>query len=746
MPNPKESRRDRLMTIMLGSTVLLLLLGLGRVVFLEIAPNERLDSSVGRRTRSSVDFAFRGPILDRRGRVLAASVLGRDVAVDVKVLRGKGEDRRIAIADEISNVTGLEQQFVLDRITARDDARYVRLARAEELPFLEPDRLRNLSVDGDRVPGIILDRRPVRRCLEDTAAASLIGSVRAVEWGPAPEELDRIASNVTIDVPGLRIWCGERDIDPEHGLRMVCEHVGAVLGVHPADLRHRLGQEEQPVVVASAIRLSPTIVRDVRTAEIEGRTLPRRFLLDIVDHDAHASLMRRYPIQRGASGVEAAREEILQARHGTLRRTVAATGDTLFVDDGDFEPGQDGDTVMLTVDLEIQRFAEARLREAIDAHHAIGGWVVVADPLTGEILAAVDVLHNDRARSRGGWREIDLDPARDPGGLGPSHQRNRVWTDAFEPGSTFKALFWAWAVDQDAAEPDEVLPTPGGGFANAGHVFSSGRHRRRIRDVYGHEDADFQKCLVKSLNTGMAFVAERMSSEQMQEMITRFGFRDRTGIDMGPAEQVAMVSGRENWHRLYTQLSVSFGQEISVTPLQLVRAFCSIARPDGGVPLLNLVRPVDIQSFHTPAPRAITPESAMITRETLERVVGPDGTGRKAASDRYRIFGKSGTPQMNRYDLQEDGTWKSNGHHEDRYMPNFIAGAPFDAPRLVVACGLQDPDKHQGDNLDGNGMGYGGGYSAGRVVRDVIDFALVYLGVPADKPRGSTPSAIAQAP
>lgn len=743
MSDPKERRRDRVMTIMLGGTMLLLLAGLVRVIHLETVPNDRLDASLGRRTRSSVDFAFRGPILDRRGRVLAASVLGRDLAVDVKVLRGNGEDRRDRVAQQISDLTGLDSTQVLDRLRERDDARYVRLARAEDLPYLEPDRLRNLTVEGERVRGIILDRRPVRRCLEDTAAAPLIGDVRAVEWGPAPEELDRLASNVTVDVAGIRRWCEQREIPGDTGIRIVESHLADVLGIGPEEVRRRLEDATQPVVLASAIRLSPAIVRSVRSFQIDQRTPPRRLLLEITDREGLTRLMRRYPIQRGASGVEAAREEVLQARHGTLKRTVAATGDTLFVDDGDFEPGRDGDAVMLTIDLEIQRYAESRLREAIDDHHAVGGWIVVADPLTGEILAAVDVLHNDRARERGGWREIDLDPARDPGGLGPSHQRNRVWTDTFEPGSTFKALFWSWAIDQGAAQPDEILPTPGGGFANPGHVFTSGRHRRRIRDTYGHEDADFRKSLIKSLNTGMAFVAERMTSGQMQEMITRFGLRDRTGIDMGPAEQVAMVASPENWHRLYTQLSVSFGQEISMTPLQLVRAFCAIARPDGGVPLLNLVRPSKIQTFTTPAPRAISPESVRVTRETLEEVVGPNGTGRKAASDRYRIFGKSGTPQMNRYDLQEDGSWKSNGHHEDRYMPNFIAGAPFDAPRLVVACGLQDPDKHAGANLDGNGMGYGGGYSAGRVVRDVIDFTLVYLGVPSDK--AVDPNAIADA-
>ena len=744
MPDANSRRRDRVMTIMLGGTTLLLIMCLVRVAHLEIAPNDRLQANLGRRTRSSVDFAFRGPILDRRGRVLAASVLGRDLAVDVKVLGDDGIDRRDVVAEEIAGVTGLDASRILERLNERDDARYVRLARAEELPFLEPERLTGLRIDGERVRGIILDRRPVRRRLEDTAAAPLIGGVRAVEWGPSPSELDRLASNVAIDVEGIRRWCRRSDIDTDRALRILNEHLAQVLGIPAEEVARRLDGATTPVVLASAIRLSPAVVERVRSLSIDERTPPRRLVLEIVDREAYARLMRRYPIQRGASGVEAARETTLQARHGTLRRTVAATGDTLFVDEGDFEPGHDGDAVMLTIDLEIQRYAEARLSEAIEDHHAIGGWVVVADPLTGEILAAVDVLHNDRARERGGWREIDLDPARDPKGLGRSHQRNRVWTDAFEPGSTFKALFWAWAVDQNAAQPDEVLPTPGGGFANPGHVFTSGRHRRRIRDVYGHEDADFQKCLVKSLNTGMAFVAERMSSEQMQEMITRFGFRDRTGIDMGPAEQIAMVSSPEQWHRLYTQLSVSFGQEISVTPLQLVRAFCAVARPDGGVPLLNLVRPSEVQPFTTPAPRAISPETVRVTREALERVVGPDGTGRKAASERYRIFGKSGTPQMNRYDLQEDGTWKSNGHHEDRYMPNFIAGAPFDAPRLVVACGLQDPDKHAGANLDGNGMGYGGGYSAGRVVRDVIDFTLVYLGVPSDRTTGTDEIAIAR--
>lgn len=431
--------------------------------------------------------------------------------------------------------------------------------------------------------------------------------------------------------------------------------------------------------------------------------------------------------QQGRTGIELVHHATLLPEHGSLEYVRDRSGKPLYAPNGAYERGLDGKDIHLTIDLELQRKAEALLRGAVDAHVAVGGWMIVIDPSNGEILAAADVFKNDVARERGGWPESWLDPLRDKA---MAMARNRIWTDPFEPGSTFKPFFWSWATMNGHATPDEILPTPGGRYDTSGVVFRDGRRSRRIKDSYGQPNVDWSTALVKSLNTAMAMVAERVEPAEMQAMIEAFGFRSRTGIAM-PGEATGLMTSPEHWDRLYTHLSVSFGQEIAVTPVQLARAFCVFARDDGTLPLLRLTRVDAAESFATPAIPVLSRAAVEVTRRTLEQVM-LKGTGRHARSERYSIFGKSGTPQMPNVERKRG----ESGYFDDRYMPNFLGASPVAHPRIVVACGLQDPLKGAGANADRNNHGYGGGYSAGRVVRDMIDFSLEYLGVPSDLIQG----------
>lgn len=811
--------RDKLARGILFGTMGLLVVGLGRVAQLEIAPADQLIDHLGSRTRSSRLFAFRGEITDRQGRTLACSVLGHDLAVDVRLLTREAEkagrpDPLPAVAAGLATCTELPTEDILTRLRANPASAYVRIATAEAMAEIDFERRirtwRKAGLPGIEgiddgkpwpIPGIVLEERPIRKSISNSPAASIVGTVRAVEWRPPPAEYDRIASRVVVDVPGFLEWAAAKvpeTRDPV--LRLSTALAGALGGnVNAGKIEERLlrnpDQEDRKVLLVESHRLDVGRIRKIRSIEIGSRTVPRHLILEFADPATLKALRHRYPRQIGASGIEAVHDETLRPRHGRLERTVAAGGDTHYVDEGGYESGRDGDSLQLTIDLEFQRFARQRLLKAIDAHHAVGGWLVVADPATGEILAAVDVLHNDRARDRfepvepgavsrsvlekclspeerrdfelmepglrtTAWPTESLDPARDPSGLGSSFHKNRIWTDVFAPGSTFKTFFWAWATQHGPVSPLETLDTPGGkgGVKRFSHRDGKGRLRTRtIRDGHGVKNATWETALVKSLNTGMAQVAdERISPASMNEMLERFGFRNRTGINMGRNAEptaIAWKPGDPQYSRIYTHLSLSFGQEISCTPLQLVRAFCALARPDGGVPLMTLVQRGDFSRFGVPAPQAISPETVMTTREVLEKVV-EEGTGRRGVrSDRYRIFGKSGTAQMVKFveavqpdpDDPESVIWRKLGSvgpydavEEQRFLPSFIGAAPFDTPRIVVACGLQDPDVSKGDNLLHGAQAYGGGFSAGRVVRDVIEFTLERLGVQSD--RDSRPS------
>lgn len=745
------------------------------------------------------------------------STMGVDLALDVKFLRqraretGGPEDPLPAVAQGLADCTGLEAETLLKRLRERENGRYVVIARAETFSLGDGESkvrewMRNgiPGVDGEPwgpVPGIILDQRPFRRTTEGSSAAALVGATHAIAFAPPAEEYDELPCRVVIDVPGFLEWCAEAEIpvdgDPLLELsRALAATLGA--GIDPKDVHDRLAiGSETKVVLVEPRYLRSGLVKRLRSISLGDRTIPRRYLMEFTDPVMLADLEHRYPKLKGASGVEARFDPELSPIHGHFSRQVAPGNQTYSSEKSDLEPPRDGLEVRLSIDLDLQNFATTRLQEAIDAHHAVGGWVVVADPRSGEILAAVDILHNDRARARAesvpagpeteevlrkllspedrrslelaspglrttAWPPESLDPARDSDGLGPAYQRSRIWNDVFAPGSTFKSFFWAWATEHGGIEPDDVLDTPGPRGSEAWKRFSHRNDRgrvvsRNIRDGHAFPRATWETALVKSLNTGMAQVAhERISPQRMEEMLVRFQFRFPSGINMGSeGTTMAWKPGDAQYSYIWTHLSLSFGHEISCTPIQLVRAFCAFARPDGGVPLLTLRRRADDGSGGIIAPRAISPETVVHTKRALEKVV-ESGTGQFGVkSDRYRIFGKSGTAQMIKFveaAVRTEGDpsapegesyeWRKIGSlgpystaDEKRFLPSFIGAAPFEEPRIVVACGLQDPDIERGDNLLRGGQAYGGGFSAGRVVKDVVEFALEQMGVESDRPR-----------
>ena len=434
----------------------------------------------------------------------------------------------------------------------------------------------------------------------------------------------------------------------------------------------------------------------INSSNLPGVGLERRLVRSYPHGDTAARLVGTVGFDhQGLGGLEHALEDQLLGRSGSLRYLRDVRNRPMWVASDGYQPHIDADPVRLTIDLAVQRFLEKRLKQAIDECNAGGGRAIVMNPVTGEILALADIIN-----TREGWPGQPEDPIRD------SHHRlgrNRCVTDPYEPGSTFKPFIWAVATESGVASADEVLPTP----QAIPHRTSSGR---RIRDVHYYGPMSWRRVLVKSLNSGMAIVAERLSEEAMQACVRRFGFGQRTGCGIA-GETAGIVTPTDAWSS-YTQVSVSMGHEIAVTPLQMVRGFSAFAR-DGSLPSLQLVtsdEPTLIQQ------QAISTKMARQVRGILEEVM-TDGTGRKSQSEKYRLFGKSGTAQLPKAE--------GGGYHEDRYISSFIAGAPFDEPEVVVLCVIDDPDRSLG--------AWYGGRVAGPVTRDVIDFTLEYLGVPSDK-------------
>mgnify|MGYP001280560741 CR=1 FL=1 len=782
---------ERIARFTLLGIIGLLVIGLGRVAQLELAPASELVDHLGRRTRTDKRIHWRGDIVDRRSRCLAMSELGYALAVDLKVMGDRMEasgllpkplsadasadsrstpeyldlwNKRLEqVADVLAEDLGLDRAEVLERMQAAGRGRRY-CVLATEVDTDDPDyprMVRNLHLEVDdvekpwRIAGLVLDERPIRKVISDRSLAWLIGDVGAVDWYPPPAEYDRIPSSLRVDVPGYLKWA-ERN-HPE-----VVDPVGRLAAGIAVALGDFFNDETESVTPRITLALEgaragdpwrPDLpihlletrhrraLREITIAE-DGRPVPRDLILEFEDLEALKVLRSRYPDQVGTSGIEWERNDTLRQQHGSLERTVAAGGDTLYLQS--FERGRDGEQIQLTVDVNIQQIVRKRLEKAIEDHLAVGGWAIVADPVTGEILAAVDIFDNEEARRRGGWVEGMLDPRRDE--VGPAHGRSRIWTDTYEPGSTFKTIFWAWSRHLDRVGGTEKVDIG----SNNGKWFG----KRRIEYIGRDEGpTEWRTCLLKSINTGFATVAQRMTDEELAEMCRSFGIGFPTGVQMGvdrngPGRRIGSTPGPSllQASRNGERLSMSFGYSVALSPLQLVRAYCAIARNDGRLPLMSIVSP-GVRSFETPSFPTVRPEVALETREVLrqqfEKVrARVEKNGREPIP--YTAFGKSGTAYLPRGD--EDGNLA--GYHKSplppRYLSSYVAGAPFDDPRIVVAVGIQDPQAGSGANVDisfrGEPTGHLGSYSAGRPAHDIIGAVLEMLGVPEDRDPGGDQS------
>jgi cell division protein FtsI (penicillin-binding protein 3) len=564
---------------------------------------------------------------------------------------------------------------------------------------------------------------------------------------------DRRGQVVAMDVTGYRLF-----IDPRHVYREALRAAERAKERHARRTKDALEKGEQPpeleisldpfgdVVMKIADRTGarpdamlkeildrvPASMRTLRSdaTKEDIAKLPRYVVLDEELDDleqeqlrglratgvgVEETLVRVYPFGKtaaqlvgivgtdhtGLSGAEHQFNRNLDADPGRVMRLVDNRGQTIAVPAEGFKPGRPGGDVQLSIDMNIQQIVERLIDEVVRAANAGGGRAIVVDVETGEILAIYDVLRRNTGRS-----PIGVDPARD---RNPAFGRARNVTDPFEPGSIFKPFVWAWITQLGTFRPESQLNTPAAG----GIVVRDGRSSRLIRDVKYYGPSSWKKVLEKSMNAGMAIAAMRTSKAQMQECLRAFGFGQRTGCGLS-GESPGIVPRPNRWTMVYTQCSVAIGQEISTTPVQLIRAFTAFCR-DGSMVDLTLLRRAPGATF--PTQQVLRPDIVAMSRDAMRGVL-TEGTGRRAEKvARYEVFGKSGTAQLP----------SRTGYHQDRYMSSFIAAAPYDRPKIAVLVTIEDPDKYR---LGANE--YGGGALAGPVAVNIINEVLLYLGVPPD--------------
>jgi cell division protein FtsI (penicillin-binding protein 3) len=470
--------------------------------------------------------------------------------------------------------------------------------------------------------------------------------------------------------------------------------LSGVLGIPRDALETRLESSRSFVWIAR--KLPPDKAEAVAALNLKGvyfqkenqRIYPKRDLashvLGFVDVD-----------EKGLGGIE--HELDSQIRGKSEKIIVMADARQRWFDGGEAQRER-GANVVLTLDEKIQYIAERELAAAIAKTHAIAGTVMVMNPNSGEILGLAN------------WPKFNPNNANEA----PAESRmNRAITALYEPGSTFKLITLAAAFDQGITRPEEVFDCENGAVYVAGH---------RIRDHKPFGLLSVSDILAQSSDVGAIKIALRLGAPKFYDYIRVFGFGQLTGVDL-PGESKGLVRRLENWTPVSIG-SISMGQEVGVTPIQLISAVSAIAnggmlykphviaelrRGDPALPAEGLLAPVE--------PRhVIRPETAATLRRLMEGVV-LDGTGKLAHLDGWTAAGKTGSAQK---------IDPSTGRYSrTQLIASFTGFAPISNPAVTILVSLDSPvGQHEG------------GQVAAPVFKRVAEQVLPYLDVPRDVPVG----------
>lgn len=470
---------------------------------------------------------------------------------------------------------------------------------------------------------------------------------------------------INVEVPSVYAVPGE--IRDHEG---VSRKLGAILNVAPRSLAKKL--EDGKSFAWLARKIEPAKAEEIRRLRLDGigfvmesqRFYPKRALFGHLLGFAGLD-------NRGLEGLELKYDATLRGEKGWLVLERDAHGKSIFPKDLNYLAPSRGKDLYLTVDEVIQHVSERELDRVVDQTGAKGGTIIVMDPWTGEILAMA-------VRPRFNPNTVRTHQ--------PSEWRNRAITDAYEPGSTFKIVTAAAALEERVVDPNEMIDCEEGSYRIFGTVLND-------HDPIGV--VPFRQVIAKSSNIGTAKVAQRLGEKRMSDYIRAFGFGERLGIDL-QGETPGLVRQRERWSKR-SLASVSIGQEIGVTPLQVITAVSAIAN-GGWVMTPHLVRQVkeiDLQrvggeervvreSSPQVRRRAVSEGTAREMVRILEGVVSKSGTGALAAIPGYSVAGKTGTAQK-----IDPATGRYSRH---AFVSSFVGFAPAEDPAVAILVMVDEPE------------------------------------------------------
>lgn len=502
--------------------------------------------------------------------------------------------------------------------------------------------------------------------------------------------MDRNERPFAISVDAPSIYADPSVIrDPREATRALSRALG-YSAAEQKELLSLLRQDRSFVWIKRQV--DPAVARAVRDLRLEGvgfetesrRYYPKRELLSPVL--GYVGLD-----SQGMAGLEYALDEDLKGREARVTVRLDARRRPMGEVD---KPPTEGRKVTLTIDERIQHVTETALLDAIRDTGSVSGVAVVLDPRTGEVLA-MSSLPSFNPNRFAAFPEKD--------------RVNRAIADSYEPGSIFKIVTAATALKEGVVSPLEMIDCGNGFIEIAG---------TRINDHAVFSSLTFQNVIAKSSDIGVIRVAQRLGTEKFYTSMKAFGFGAKTGIGL-PGETSGLLRNPKSWSAL-SLASMSFGQEIGVTAIQMASAAAVIA--NGGY----WMRPYIVKRVEEPWGELVREYSPVAERkvlepETADRVMGLlrevviSGTGRKARVEGFEVAGKTGTAQK----IDASGRYSMIDH-----VASFVGFVPASRPALVVLVSLDTP---KGDHNEGGDV-------AAPLFARIANEAVRLLAIPPDDP------------
>jgi cell division protein FtsI (penicillin-binding protein 3) len=381
----------------------------------------------------------------------------------------------------------------------------------------------------------------------------------------------------------------------------------------------------------------------------------------------------------GLAGLEKEYDEVLSGRPGRLQVVSDLSGNRLATIS--LDEARPGTPITVTIDEDIQFETEKVLTAVVEQFQAKKAWAVVIEPSTGEILAMANTPVFD---------------TNDYGSVEEQDRRNRVVIDQYEPGSTFKMVVTAAALEQGLVSPETTFS-----LGRDIKVYDRTVHESH-QDIPAVRELTVTQILAQSSNVGTVKLGLEVGKKRLVDMIRQFGFTERLGIDF-PAEAPGRMLAAEKWSGT-TIANVPIGQGIATSPLQLAAAYAAIANSG------RLVQPHLVRDSGEPWTRQVVGETVAAQLRDMLTVSVEDGTGTQAQVEGYQVAGKTGTAQK----VKADGS----GYDQSRFIASFVGMVPADAPRLVILVMVDEPST---EHL--------GAYVAAPAFAKIADFALKRLGI-----------------